>query len=256
MAKRTEQIKTDAAAMKDASRNIVIAQPTILGVSLEVEGTADLIQNRFSQKAVEQMLRKHMGISVQQEKKKPREVLEDATIYNLERRVCVPPTAFKQAMINAAGQLKGLKKTELKTALFVQGNSIPITYSEMIPRMDICRLSGISRTPDVRFRPSFRNWKARMTILFADTLSVETVVDLLNRAGKVGVGEWRPQKNGDYGTFQVSRHISTPAEIGEVYAECTPALVALRIPDWALDCEIDPTVLSKIFGEQNQEAAA
>lgn len=256
MTKKQTQLKSDASEMQAASHSIVIAQPTILGVTLEVEGTADLIQNRFSQKAVEQMLRKHMGISVQRESKKPREVLEDATIYNTDRKVCVPPTAFKQAMINAASQLKGLKKTELKTALFVQGSSIPITYSDMIPRMDMCRLSGIGRTPDVRFRPSFRNWKARMTILFADTLTVQTVVDLLHRAGKVGVGEWRPQKNGDFGTFKVSRHIDSPAEIGEIEAECSVPLVSLHIPEWALDMEIDPAVLQKIFASQNEEAAA
>jgi hypothetical protein len=255
--KRQQKLESAAQDMRASAQSIVIAQPTILGVSLEVEGTADLIQNRFSQKAVEQMLRKHMGISVQRESKKPREVLEDATIYNTERRVCIPPTAFKQAMINAASQLKGLKKTELRTALFVQGQSIPITFSEMIPRMDMCRLSGIGRTPDVRFRPSFRNWKARMTILFSDTLTVQTVVDLLHRAGKVGVGEWRPQKNGDFGTFRVSRHVESTEEIGEVEMECSVPLESLRIPSWALDAEIDPEVLAKIFDEQkNEEEAA
>lgn len=247
--------KEAAKTLAANASSFVIQQPTILSISLEVEGTADLIQNRFSQKAVEEMLRKHMGISVQREKKKPREVLEDATIYNTDRRVCVPPTAFKSAMIAAASQLKGLKKTELKTVLFVQGNSIPITYREMLPRMDMTRLSGIGRTPDVRFRPSFQDWKARMTIQFGDTLSVETVVDLLNRAGRVGVGEWRPQRNGTFGTFRVSRHIDNPQEIGEIEAECAVPLIPLRIPDWALDLSIDPSILQEIFKDANAEAA-
>lgn len=250
--------KEAAKTMAANASSCVIQQPTILSISLEVEGTADLIQNRFSQKAVEEMLRKHMGISVQREKKKPREVLEDATIYNTDHRVCVPPTAFKSAMIAAASQLKGLKKTELKTVLFVQGNSIPITYREMLPRMDMTRLSGIGRTPDVRFRPSFQDWKARLTIQFGDTLSVETVVDLLNRAGRVGVGEWRPQRNGSFGTFRVSRHIDDPKEIGEIEQECTTPLVPLRIPDWALDLDINPEVLQQIFKDANapEEPAA
>lgn len=250
---KKNSLKAAAKTMAANASSIVIQQPTILSISLEVEGTADLIQNRFSQKAVEEMLRKHMGISVQREKKKPREVLEDATIYNTDRRVCVPPTAFKLAMIAAAGQLKGLKKTELKTALFVVGNSVPITYREMLPRMDMTRLSGIGRTPDVRFRPSFQDWKARLTIQFGDTLSVETVVDLLNRAGRVGVGEWRPQRNGSHGTFKVSRHIDDPKEIGEIEAECSVSLVPLRIPTWALDLDIDPAILSEMFDEANTE---
>ena len=91
-----------------------------------------------------------------------------------------------------------------------------------------------------------------MVIQFADTLTVQTVVDLLNRAGQVGVGEWRPEKNGTFGTFRVSRHIDTPQEIAEVEAECAIPLVPLRIPEWALDMEIDPTVLQKIFASQSR----
>lgn len=250
-----KDVTGNAAAAAESMQSLSIEQPTILSVGLEVAGTADLIQNRFSQKSVEQMLRSHMGLSVQRERKKPREVLHDATVYNMDERVALPPTGFKLAMLSAATQIKGLKKTQLRIALFIQGNSIPITYESTLPRMDITRTSGIGRTPDVRFRPSFQNWKARMIIQFADTLTVQTVVDLLNRAGQVGVGEWRPEKNGTYGTFKVVRHISDPAELGEVEQECSSPLVPLRIPDWALDAEIDPQVLSKIFASQESEAA-
>lgn len=260
-AKTRTRTKKDRYAMyapdaAESAQSLIIEQPNILSVGVEVSGTADLIQNKFSQKSVEQMLKSHMGISVQRERKKPREVLEEATVRNMDGVVALPPTAFKLAMISAASQIKGLKKTQLRIALFIQGNSIPITYRETVPRMDITRTSGIGRTPDVRFRPSFQEWKARMIVQFSDTLTVQTVVDLLNRAGQVGVGEWRPEKNGTFGTFKVTRHISDPAELGEVEAQCSSALVPLRIPDWALDMEIDPTVLKKIFDAQNDEVAA
>lgn len=245
-----KDVTDNAAAAMASVQSLVIEQPSIMSIGIEVEGTADLIQNRFSQKSVEQMLRSHMGMSVQRERKKPREVLEDATVYNMDRKVALPPTGFKLAMLSAATQIKGLKKTQLRIALFIQGNSIPITFESMVPRMDITRTSGIGRTPDVRFRPSFQNWKARMIIQFADTVTVQTVVDLLNRAGQVGVGEWRPEKNGTFGTFRVVRHIDNPQELGEVAAECAVPLVPLRIPEWALDAEIDPQVLSKIFASQ------
>lgn len=256
MATKTRKILEEYAPQAiDSAVSLVITQPTIMSVGIEIAGTADLIQNKFSQKSVEQMLKAHMGISVQRERKKPREVLEEATVRNMDGLVALPPTAFKLAMISAASQIKGLKKTQLRIALFIQGNSIPITYRETVPRMDITRLSGIGRTPDVRFRPSFQDWKARMIIQFADTLTVQTVVDLLNRAGQVGVGEWRPEKNGTFGTFKVVRHIDTPQELGEVSAQCAVPLIPLRIPDWALDMEIDPTVLQKIFASQSEEAA-
>lgn len=265
---RTEQKKrnlTGGAAKKDryaqyapdameSAQTLVIEQPNILSVGVEVSGTADLIQNKFSQKSVEQMLKSHMGISVQRERKKPREVLEEATVRNMDGVVALPPTAFKLAMISAATQIKGLKKTQLRIALFVQGNSVPVQYRETLPRMDITRTSGVGRTPDVRFRPSFQDWKARMIITFSDMLTVQTVVDLLNRAGQVGVGEWRPEKNGVYGTFRVTRHIDDAKELGEVAAQCAVPLIPLRIPDWALDMSISPEILQKIFAEQDTGA--
>lgn len=244
--KRTEKMAGAAAELGTAATKIVIAPPKRFVLALEVTGTAPLIQNKFSQKAIEEMLRKHMGITVQREKKRPREIIENATIRNVAGRVCIPPTAFKKAMLTAAGGLKSLKKTQLRTQLFVLGQSIPITHEgDMVPRMDMVKTSGMSRTPDVRFRPQFDGWKARLRIEFDDVLSANTVVDLLSRAGSVGAGEWRPERDGTFGTFQVTRHISDPEEIAEVRAECAVELPRPQIPEWALDMEIDPEMLQQ-----------
>jgi hypothetical protein len=247
---KKDQIKQAAEAAAASAKDVVIEQPNRVSVCLEITGRAPLIQNKFSQKAVEEMLRKHMGISVQREKKKPREVIEAAMIKNMAERICVPPTGIKKAMLTAAAQIKGLKKTHLRTTIFVEGQSIPIVYSNMTPRMDMVRTSGIARTPDVRFRPQFNDWKARLLITFSDTISVQTVVDLLNRAGDVGLCEWRPDKDGTFGTFRVTRNIEKPEEVAEVREECAVALIPLRIPDWAMDADIDPMVLAKIMKEQ------
>lgn len=254
MTKHVSRIQGDAKEMAAAAKSVSIQQPNNLTIALEVAGTAPLIQNNFSQKAVEQMLRKHMGFSVTRETKKPREVIEAATIRNITGAVCLPPTGFKKAMLTASTQLKTFKKTQLRTSLFIEGNSIPITYEgEMVPRMDMVRTAGMNRTPDVRFRPSFNGWKARIVIQFSDTLTVQSVMDLLQRAGRVGVGEWRPEKDGTFGTFKVVRAIDTVKEVDEVRVLCEPQLVPLKIPDWALDADIDPEVLKRVFDEQGDE---
>ena len=227
-------------------QSVVIEQPKTMMVGLEIGGTADIIQNCFSQKAVEEMLRKHMGISVQREAKKPSECVERAIIRNVKDVICVPPTAVKKAMLSAAAGIKGLKKTQLRTGLYICGGSLPLKYEAMMPRMDMVRTSGMSRTPDVRFRPAFSNWSIRMVIEFSDLFTVQTVVDLLNRAGSVGLGEWRPEKDGTYGTFKVVRHISDKKEIAEVLEACRPSLKPLVIPAWAMDAQISPDVLEKI----------
>lgn len=247
MAKKQTQVVETQARVAMSIKDVSIEQPKSLGIVLEVAGTAEYVQNRFSQKAIEQMLRKHMGLSTTRETKKPREVIESAKILNVKGRICVPPGAFKKAMITASTSIRGFKKTQLRTQLFVVGNSIPITYEEEIPRMDMVRTAGMGRTPDVRFRPSFLGWKARIALQFSDTIAVQSVVDLMNRAGRVGVGEWRPEKDGTFGTFTVSRVISNPKEIDEVYAECEVPLVPLKIPEWALDANIDPEMIRQAF---------
>lgn len=233
----------------------VIQQPKQLSLCLEVEGTAPIIQNSFSQKAIEEMLRKHMGLSVQREKKVPAECIERAIVRNTVEAVCIPPTAFKKGMLTASVQVKGLKKTVLRVSLFVEGGSIPITYSRMTPRMDMVRCSGIGRAPDVRFRPQFEDWKARLIILFGDSIPPQTVVDLLNRAGNVGVQEWRPEKDGTFGTYAVSRSISDPKEISEVRKLCRPFIKHLVIPDWAMNVELSDDVLSRISSSNMDQDA-
>jgi hypothetical protein len=234
-------------------QSAAIEQRSTMSIALEITGSAPIIQNCFSQKAIEEMLRKHMGLSVQREKKIPSECLDRATIRNTSGAVCIPPTAIKKAMLTAAAQIKGLKKTNLRTQIFIEGGSIPIAYSQMIPRMDMVRTSGVGRTPDVRFRPCFEDWSARLIIQFSEILPVQTVVDLLLRAGDVGIGEWRPEKDGTFGTFSVTRNITDPKEIDEIRKSCRPGLVALRIPEWAMNAELSPEILAKIGAGDGDE---
>jgi hypothetical protein len=240
------------AKKKSDPNPIVQLKEYFLGV--EVAGLSDLIQSNFSQKTIEEMLRKHMGFAVHKEPKKPAELIERAIIRNIDGRVCIPPTAFKKGMLTASLPVKSLKKTELRPALWVEGSSIPITYDEMVPRMDMVRLAGVSRTPDVRFRPMFTNWKARMIIGFSEVLKPETVIALLNKAGKVGVGEWRPERDGSFGTYKVVRNITDQKELKEVRKLCATPLTPLVIPEWAMDVELSPDVMRKIAASEESHS--
>ena len=78
-------------------------------------------------------------------------------------------------------------------------------------REDVCRV-GMG-TADLRYRGQFDPWgvKVRVEINTA-VISAEQVVNLFALAGfAVGVGEWRPERNGEYGRFRV-------AEVGELEA--------------------------------------
>ena len=231
------------------AETFVIKPKTTASIAVEIGGRS-LIQNAFSQKAIEEMLRKHMGLSVQREKKNPRKVIEAAIIRNIDGTVCMPVVALKCAMLTASGTVKTFerKKTLLKTSLYVEGDSIPVEFQKMVPRMDMVRCSDMNRTPDIRFRPNFIDWKMRFVLVYAnDLFQVQTMLDLLQRAGDVGIGEWRPEKNGVHGRFQILRAIDKSAEIAEVRAACAVPLKVPEIPEWALDANIDMTLLAKLF---------
>jgi hypothetical protein len=241
------------------ARSVIIERPRELEMVLEIEGTADLIQNCFDQKTIEQMLRKHMGLSVEKEAKKPRDCVERAIIRNVRGEPCIPPAAIKKGLLTAAIGNKTVKRNQVLYGIWIQGQSIPITYDAMVPRMDMTRTAGMSKTPDVRFRPSFQGWKARFVAQFNDQLAPQTIMSLLAKAGTVGVGEWRPEKGGSYGTYIVSRIIDDKKEREEVRKLCAAPVQPLVIPDWAMDADIDPELLARIArsqsGEEGEDAA-
>lgn len=248
MSKKSKFVQT-APEKAPTTGSFTIAPPKETALAFEIAGRS-YIQNAFSQKAIEEMLRKHMGLTVQREKKNPRQVIERAIIRNVDGVVCAPPVSIKSAMLTASGQLKTFekKKTQLKTSLFIVGESLPVVFEKMIPRLDMVRTSGQSRTPDVRFRPEFVDWKIRLVILYSETLlQPQSISDLLFRAGNVGIGEWRPEKNGTHGTFKVLRQIVDSKEVAEVLKECAVPLKTPEIPEWALDLNIDMTLLAKMF---------
>lgn len=253
----TKYAKVNDAAkdVADTAQSIIIEQPTRALLGLEIGFETPVIQNCFAQKTLEDMLRKHMGLTVVREKKVPRECIERAKVKNTEGVICVPSTAFKKGMITARTLVKGISKTQLQTQIFVKGNAIPLNYEEQVHRMDLVRTAGINRQPDIRFRPEYRGCSARLVIEYPPgDFKVQSIVDLLNRAGSVGVGEWRPEKNGIYGRYYVKRHIDTQAEINEVLTECSPLVQPLIIPEWAMDAEVDEKLLRKVaYGEKDEE---
>ena len=98
--------------------------------------------------------------------------------------------------------------TDMRRAFHIDGDLVEIK-SEQHPqmRMDMVRI-GMG-TADVRFRPEFRDWSADVPIRFNEAvISVEQIVNLFNLAGfGVGIGEWRPEKDGQWGMFHVGGRV-------------------------------------------------
>jgi hypothetical protein len=172
--------------------------------AIPIEGTAPLIQHRFSEKAKGLMLDRQQGRVIEREPKQPEELFE-AAMYRLPGdRYGHPAVAFKSAIVGGARFFKGSKltMTGVKVSLFVRGEGadmlVEIDGAEPKMREDPVRNS--SGVADLRYRPLYWPWSATLHIVYIkNQFSLDSLIALVDAGGNVGVGEWRPE----FGTFRV-----------------------------------------------------
>jgi hypothetical protein len=190
-----------ATAKKDA----VIEVPgiDILRVNVRIVGISELVMHAWSDKAKKQMLDKQMGKAAQKrDTKDPQQDYEEAFYRLPDGRPCFPSIAFKAAIVSAARQVDGLPMTFLRGALHIDGEFVLI---EGEPRMREDTVRVGNGTADLRYRPGFPEWAATLPIrLNRRALTLEQLLALIDQAGfSVGVGEFRPEKDGAWGMFRV-----------------------------------------------------
>ena len=181
---------------------IMLAPPRVETVHIEVVGTAPLICHRWSEKAKKQILDKQTrAASKAKQAKNPERDFEDSLYPHPDGGYGFPSVAFKAAAVRA-GTYSDMKMTFLRGAFHVTGELVPITGDPSM-REDMVRLQG--KTADIRYRGEFKEWSASVPVqVNASVLSVEQLANLFLIAGfAVGVGEWRPERNGQYGRFEL-----------------------------------------------------
>ncbi len=169
-------------------------------------GDSPLIMHKWSEKAIKEMLDKQMKLPKQARGAKDPEAEILACVYRDDNgHPAFPTIAFKSAVVDACRFADGMKMVVLRGAFHIEGELVRIDSSEPIPRQDMVRV-GMG-TADIRFRPEFRDWRARLRLSYnSRVISAAELVNLFNLAGfGVGVGEWRPEKNGQFGRFHVAR---------------------------------------------------
>ena len=198
-------------------------------VTIRIEGDTPLIMHAWSEKAKRMMLEAQTGKSKGKKKELRNPVddfirsmywltpmPEDGTEESFETaiengaRFGFPLTAFKQASISAAYRMGWVKnQMELRGAFFIEGDEnglIEIHSDKPIMREDMVKI-GMG-TADLRYRGEFRNWYADLTITYnaSGKFSLENIINIINAGGSVcGVGEWRVEKDGQYGRYHVAQ---------------------------------------------------
>lgn len=206
------------AAAPKVTTAIELPRLAIETIEIPIVGDSPLIVHKFSEKAKKQMLDKQMKkASVGKEAKDPwRDFVE--SMYWLDGmpdkpteedvtngRFGFPAVGFKAAAVTACTSIGSITKVAARQAFHVEGEFIEIKGTPPSMREDIARV-GMG-TADLRYRGEFSPWKATLTVKFnANLMSAEQVVNLFETAGfAVGVGEWRPERDGPYGRFHVAK---------------------------------------------------
>ena len=174
-------------------------------------GTAPLIVHKFSEKAKRQMLDAMQGRKTPKQPKDPDADYDSALYLHDDGGFGFPVIAFKAATVGAARFYgKAVPMTALRQFVFmdaefskVAGQKLARIIGEPRMREDVVRV-GMGGS-DLRYRPEFTEWQTSLEVTYVSSmLTRESVLSLIEAGGMgVGVGEWRPEKNGDFGTYQI-----------------------------------------------------
>lgn len=207
-----------AKASKNESASVNLLPIDIVHTVITVRGISSLIVNNWSEKAKQEMRDKQMGKAKQKrEPKDPKKCFVDAAYIDTRGVHCVPALAFKNAIVCAARFADDMKMTVLRGAIFVEGTHrlkmpdgsagasdyLPIKSKPPIMREDMVRVG--QGTADLRYRPEYHDWSVDLPIQFNQrVITLEQLVNLVKVAGfGVGICEWRPERNGQHGRFDV-----------------------------------------------------
>lgn len=179
--------------------------------SFALIGTSPLIFNRMATKAQRELLmpkgRKNAAERAANLKHNPLEEYRNSVNRNkgdeAATRLCMPAPAFKGAMMTAALDLPGTKKTEIGRLVWVQGTAVDV-YGVPELFMTPVRSADIGHTPDIRTRAIIPEWACVVTVNFVrPKLNVQSIARLMAAGGIIaGVGDFRQEKGkGSYGQF-------------------------------------------------------
>src|SRR5262245_50244211 len=198
---------------KTTETAIEIIELTQARLAVYLVGTTPLIMHRFDSKAQGELLlpkpKKNRASRASTLKHDPVEEFR-ASVYlnrdpNVPTAIHFPANAFGSAIADAAVDIPGSTKAQIQRlcsvcSTEVQIYGVPKLWTRMV------RLHDFKNTPDMHTRALFPQWCCRIEVEFVATLLKEgQIANLIAAAGIIrGVGDWRPQKAGQYGKWRLA----------------------------------------------------
>lgn len=214
-----------------AKNNLTIELPRLDVQMMDVTliGDSPLVVHAWSIKAKRQMLDKQLKVATgAREAKDPEQDFQDS-LYRLDDGTFgFPSIAFKSCAVTAVTSVSGVTKVAARQAFHVIGEDVDVqgAFEGVKMRQNLVRIEGGAPrmredmvrvgmgSADLRYRGEFWPWRAKVLVKFnGNVLSASQIVNLMSTAGfACGVGEWRPERDGEYGMFHVGQEheVATP----------------------------------------------
>lgn len=206
--------------MAAARQTTAIELPPLALQTVEINliGTSPLIVHAWSEKSLKQMADKQQKRAsggraakvpfdefvgslywLSDKPEKPAEADVEAA------RFAFPSIGFKSSAVTACTSTGSITKVAARQAFHVVGELVEIIGPAPAMREDVCRV-GMGAA-DLRYRGQFDPWGVTVPVeINTAVISAEQVVNLFALAGfAVGVGEWRPERDGEFGRFRVAQ---------------------------------------------------
>ena len=131
---------------------------------------------------------------------------------DLDEAPTIPAAAFRSMIEKAARKLK--QGPQVREGLIVLGDAkfeydreiYGGTIDELAKNAQFTTGVVVQRSRILRTRAMFKEWEARFRIEVDDELvdqeQLETWLDIGSR--RIGLGDWRPEKSGHYGRFEIT----------------------------------------------------
>jgi len=194
---------------------IVITRIKTEAIRIPIRGLSPLITHKFSAKAKQQMLDAMQGNPQPKKTKDPEQEYRDAAYHLDDGGFGLPSISFKNCTVSAARHWgKNVTMVGLRQTLFfrgehskIEGMQLARIDGEEYMREDVVRVSNGGT--DLRYRPCWPEWTSYIDVIYVKSaLTQDSVLSLVEAGGlTVGVGEWRPEKRGEYGTFCIREDV-------------------------------------------------
>lgn len=202
--------------------NLLSKKTTFSYFDIWLVGDTPLITHAWSEKAKREMLQKQVKATKPGKELRDPEAEFNSSLYDMGNGTFgFPVTGVKKCILSAAHKDKGIPKTTIKSALWLDAEMtrvmpalssavcdmplIRIYGSQPEMREDMVKIGGMSKTANFTYRSQFTEWALKVTgKINTVAVTAEALAYLISEAGMAyGIGEWRNERDGVFGAFHL-----------------------------------------------------